>query len=163
MAMMLALNVVEPQSSGIGGGGFLVHHDGQSGLIDTIDGRETAPSGAKPGRFLGPDGKPRAFRQAMPGGLSVGVPGNVRLMAMAHRKWGKLPWADLFQPAIRLAEGGFEVNEVLHGRLERMTALWEEFPKAQALYWREGGPARSEEHTSELQSLMRISYAVFCL
>src|SRR3546814_16814088 len=77
MAMMLALNVVEPQSSGIGGGGFLVHHDGQSGLIDTIDGRETAPSGAKPGRFLGPDGKPMAFRQAMPGGLSVGVQGNV--------------------------------------------------------------------------------------
>src|SRR3546814_1488392 len=113
----------------------------------------------------------------MPGGLSVGVPGNVRLMAMAHRKWGKLPWADLFQPAIHLAEGGFEVNEVLHGRLERMAALWKEFPKAQALYWREGGPApvgaiiknselasfRSEEHTSELQSLMRISSAVFCL
>src|SRR3546814_16960680 len=116
---MLALNVVEPQSSGIGGGGFLVHHDGQSGLIDTIDGRETAPSGAKPGRFLGPDGKPRAFRQAMPGGLSVGVPGNVRLMAMAHRKWGKLPWADLFPPAIHLAEGGFEVNEVLHRSEER--------------------------------------------
>src|SRR3546814_16710813 len=62
-------------------------------------------------------------------------------MAMAHRKWGKLPWADLFQPAIHLAEGGFEVNEVLHGRLERMAALWKEFPKAQAPYWREGGPA----------------------
>src|SRR3546814_16934884 len=107
-SMTLAHNVVEPQSSGIGGGCFLVHHDGQSGLIDTIDGRETAPSGAKPGRFLGPDGKPRAFRQAMPGGLSVGVPGNVRLMAMAHRKWGKLPWADLFQPAIHLAEGGLD-------------------------------------------------------
>src|SRR3546814_11566545 len=66
---------------------------------------------------------------------------DLRLMAMAHRKWGKLPWADLFQPAIHLAEGGFEVNEVLHGRLERMAALWKEFPKAQALYWREGGPA----------------------
>src|SRR3546814_3098172 len=77
----------------------------------------------------------------MPGGLAGGVPGNVRLRAMAHRKWGKLPWADLFQPAIHLAEGGFEVNEVLHGRLERMAALWKEFPKAQALYWREGGPA----------------------
>src|SRR3546814_19452795 len=92
MAMMLALNVVEPQSRGIGGGGFLVHHDGQSGLIDTIDGRETAPSGAKQGRVLGPDGQPRALRTTMPGGVSVGVPGNVLLMALAQRNWGQMPW-----------------------------------------------------------------------
>src|SRR3546814_16296755 len=103
----------------------------------------------------------------MPGGLSVGVPGNVRLMAMAHRKWGKLPWADLFQPAIHLAEGGFEVNELLHGRLERMAALWKEFPKAQALYWREGGPApvgaiiKHSELASFLQELAAEGHAAF--
>src|SRR3712207_1570409 len=104
MAMMLALTVVEPQSSGIGGGGFLLHHDASSGVIQTIDGRETAPAAALPTRFLTPEGKPMNFREAFPGGLSVGVPGNMRLMARAHQRWGKLPWARLFQPAIRLAE-----------------------------------------------------------
>src|SRR3546814_17797147 len=73
MAMMLALNVVEPQSRGIGGGGFLFHHEGQSGLIDTIHGLNTAPSRAKAGRLLGPDGKPRDIRQALPSGMAVGV------------------------------------------------------------------------------------------
>ncbi|MEO8724467.1 MAG: gamma-glutamyltransferase, partial [Sphingobium sp.] len=79
MAMMLALTVVEPQSSGIGGGGFLLHHDGKTGLIDTIDGREAAPASAKPDRFVGFDGAPMQFNQAYPGGKSVGVPGNVSL------------------------------------------------------------------------------------
>ncbi|MBK5265607.1 MAG: gamma-glutamyltransferase [Alphaproteobacteria bacterium] len=141
MAMMLALTVVEPQSSGIGGGGFLVHHDAKTGLIDTIDGRETAPSVAQSDRFLGPDGKPLPFMQAVPGGLSVGVPGNIRLMAMAHSKWGWLPWAHLFVPAIRLAEEGFTVNETLNSRLEWAATLWKDFPEAQALYWRDGQPA----------------------
>ncbi|MCF8708127.1 gamma-glutamyltransferase [Rhizorhapis sp. SPR117] len=141
MAMMLALTMVEPQSSGIGGGGFLVHHDAKTGLIDTVDGRETAPSGAQSDRFLGPDGKPMPFMQAVPGGLSVGVPGNMRLMAMAHDKWGRLPWADLFGPAIRLAEKGYTVNEVLNDRLERVASIWKDFPEARALYWRDGQPA----------------------
>ena len=100
LAMMLALTVVEPQSSGIGGGGFLVHHDGKRGLVSTIDGRETAPRSATPALFLDAEGKPLPFWQAVPGGKSVGVPGNVALMAKAHRKWGKLPWAELFTPAI---------------------------------------------------------------
>ncbi len=141
LAMLVALTVVEPQSSGIGGGGFLLHHDGRMGVLDTIDGRETAPAAAGTDRFLGPDGKPMPFRQAVPGGLSVGVPGNLRLMEMAHGKWGKLPWADLFQPAIRLAEEGFEVNETLHGRLQMLAPLWKEFPAAQGIYWRDGAPA----------------------
>ncbi len=84
MAMMLALTVVEPQSSGIGGGGFLVHHDAKNRAIETIDGRETAPFAATPQRFLDKEGKPMPFLQAVQGGLSVGVPGNIRLMAMAH-------------------------------------------------------------------------------
>lgn len=141
LAMMLALTVVEPQSSGIGGGGFLLHHDGRAGIVDSIDGRETAPSSARPNRFLGPDGKPLPFRDAVAGGLSVGVPGNIRLMALAHRKWGRLPWAALFAPAIRLAEEGFEVNATLHGRLRMLAPLWKDFPEARAIYWREGQPA----------------------
>lgn len=124
MAMMLALTVVEPQSSGIGGGGFLVHHDGGTGAIDTIDGRETAPSGATPDRFLGPDGTPLPFVQAFPGGKSVGVPGNIRLMALAERKWGRLPWKALFQPAIRLAERGYQVTPPMNAMVTLVSPLW---------------------------------------
>ncbi|MBB6124706.1 gamma-glutamyltransferase [Sphingobium subterraneum] len=141
MAMMLALTVVEPQSSGIGGGGFLLHHDGRTGLIDTIDGRETAPASASPQLFIGADGKPLPFAEAFPGGRSVGVPGNVALLAKAHGKWGKLPWADLFAPAIRLARDGFVVNAVMARRLQTVAPLWKDFPEARALYWIEGKPA----------------------
>ena len=86
IAMMLTLNVVEPHNSGIGGGGFLMHHDGETGLLESIDGRETAPAAALPDRFMGADGQPLSFRNAWPGGYSVGVPGNVRLAWDAHRK-----------------------------------------------------------------------------
>ncbi len=141
MAMMLALSVVEPQSSGIGGGGFLVYNDGPASKISTINGRETAPASAKPDRFLDKDGKPLGFREAVPGGLSVGVPGNIRLMAMAHEKWGKLKWERLFDPAIKLAEGGFAVNATLHQRLEQIAPVWKDFPGAQRLYWVGGKPA----------------------
>lgn len=140
MAMMLALTVVEPQSSGIGGGGFLLHHDARTGLIDSIDGRETAPAAATPTRFLDGEGAPLSFRQAWPGGYSVGVPGNMRLMEKAHRRWGKLPWAALFQPAIRLAEEGFEVTPRLHNALNSVRDMWSGFPEAQKLYWQDGAP-----------------------
>lgn len=140
MAMMLALTVVEPQSSGIGGGGFLLHHDGKTGLLETVDGRETAPAAAGPTRFLDAEGKPLPFIQAWPGGYSVGVPGNVRLMERVHAKWGKLPWADLFQPAIKLAEDGFEVTPRLASGLNSVRNIWADFPQAQALYWRDGAP-----------------------
>jgi len=118
LATMLALTVVEPQSSGIGGGGFLVYHDEAADGLTSFDGRETAPAAATPSYFLGPDGRPRAVRDAIPGGLSVGVPGNVRLMEMAHERHGRLPWARLFEPAIRLARDGFEITP----RLRRMLA-----------------------------------------
>lgn len=124
IAMMLALTVVEPQSSGIGGGGFIVHYGGKSGRTDTIDGRETAPASARPDRFLGPDGKPKDRLSGIIGGRSVGVPGNLRAAALAHRKWGKLPWATLFQPAIRLAENGFQVTRPLATSSGAYTPLW---------------------------------------
>jgi len=143
MAVMLALTVVEPQSSGIGGGGFLLHHDGKSGRIDSIDGRETAPANARPDRFLNPDGTPMAFMQAVPGGLSVGVPGNIALMEQAHAKWGKLPWAKLFEPAIRLAEQGYTVTPILAGRLAMVAPIWKDFPDARAIYWQDGRPKQA--------------------
>lgn len=135
LAMMLALTVVEPQSSGIGGGGFLLHHDGESGLIETIDGREAAPAAATPQRFLTPEGKPMGFFQAVQGGLSVGVPGNMQLMWLAHANWGKLTWPRLFEPAIRLADEGYDVTRPLADTMRRLAPVWRErFPDMAALY-----------------------------
>jgi gamma-glutamyltranspeptidase/glutathione hydrolase len=138
MAMMLALTVVEPQSSGIGGGGFLVHHDGKTGKMETIDGREKAPAAATPQRFLGADGKPMPFGQAFQGGKSVGVPGNIRLMALTHRKWGKLPWKALFAPAIKLAEDGYQVSKPLNDRISGMARIWDKFPEIAKQYTVDG-------------------------
>ncbi|HEU4651637.1 MAG TPA: gamma-glutamyltransferase, partial [Croceibacterium sp.] len=109
IATMLALTVVEPQSSGIGGGGFLLHHS-PDGAVDTLDGRETAPAGADPAWFLDAEGKPLPFMQAVISGRSVGVPGNLRLAAEAHERHGRLPWATLFQPAIALARDGWVLS-----------------------------------------------------
>ncbi len=145
LATMVALTVVEPQSSGIGGGGFFVHHDAASGETATIDGRETAPRAANSRRFLGADGRPRGGREVVPGGLSVGVPGNIALMADAHRRWGRLPWARLFAPAIRLAEEGFEVNGFLAATLAATPERWQNFPQTRALYYIDGRPARVGE------------------
>jgi gamma-glutamyltranspeptidase / glutathione hydrolase len=116
VAMMLALNVVEPQSSGIGGGGFLVHHDPKTG-ISSFDGREEAPAAAGPRWFYDANGLPMSHSAAVPGGKSVGVPGNLRMMALVHQRHGKLPWARLFQPAIRLAQDGFAISPRLNQSL----------------------------------------------
>jgi len=114
IAAELVLNLVEPQSSGIGGGAFLLHYDGQSGAVAAYDGRETAPAAATPGLFLTAAGEPMEFWDAVVGGRSVGVPGLVRLLELAHRAHGRLPWARLFEPAITLAETGFLVSPRLH-------------------------------------------------
>jgi len=118
IATMLALNVVEPQNSGIGGGLFWVRHDGADGSLATLDGREAAPEAAGPDWFYGADGKPLPPRMAYVGGRSAGVPGALAAMAEAHKRWGKLPWADLFQPAIHLARDGFTVSSRLHNGLD---------------------------------------------
>lgn len=117
IAVMLALTVVEPQSSGIGGGGFYVTGNA-AGQVETINGREKAPAAATSDWFL-VNGQPREFDDARTGGLSTGVPGNVALAAKAHDRHGRLPWARLFAPAIRLAEEGFKVTPRLHDALER--------------------------------------------
>ncbi len=109
IATQLVLALVEPQSSGLGGGAFILHWHKASRTLAGYDGRETAPASAREDRFL-TDGKPLAFDKAAHSGLSVGVPGLVRLMEHVHKIHGRLPWARLFDPAIRLAEGGFQVS-----------------------------------------------------
>jgi gamma-glutamyltranspeptidase / glutathione hydrolase len=113
IAVQLVLNLVEPQSSGLGGGAFLLYWDASKSELKAFDGRETAPASATPDRFL-VDGKPMPFDTAVRSGLSIGVPGVVRLMETVHARYGRLPWARLFEPAIRLAETGFDVSPRLH-------------------------------------------------
>ncbi|WP_460951946.1 gamma-glutamyltransferase [Pseudomonas marginalis] len=112
IAMQAVLTLVEPQSSGIGGGAFIMLWDGKS--VHAYDGRETAPAGATERLFLKADGKPMAFPDAQVGGRSVGTPGVLRALEMAHKKTGQLQWAKLFEPAIRLSENGFAISARLH-------------------------------------------------
>ncbi|HZG09679.1 MAG TPA: gamma-glutamyltransferase [Allosphingosinicella sp.] len=135
LATLVALTVVEPQSSGIGGGGFLVYHDEGSGRTSSFDGREQAPMAAGPDWFFGPDNKPMGGREAVPGGRSVGVPGNIRMMAMAHGRHGKLPWKRLFDPAIRLARDGFAVTPRFHRSLTSVKDLAASTPWGRATYY----------------------------
>jgi len=114
IAAQMVLNLVEPQSSGIGGGAFILHWDEAQRRVSAYDGRETAPAAARADRFLQPGGKPMPIGEAINSGKSVGVPGLLRVLRLAHEKHGRLPWARLFEPAIRLAEGGFAVSPRLH-------------------------------------------------
>jgi len=110
VATQLALNLVEPSSSGLGGGAFFLYYDAKAKKVTAIDARETAPAGATAELFVGADGKPMAFLAARVGGRSVGTPGTPRLLEVAHARYGKLPWKALFEPAIALAEKGFPVS-----------------------------------------------------
>jgi len=112
IAMQAVLTLVEPQSSGIGGGALIVLWDGKA--VRTYDGRETAPAGATEKLFLQADGTPMGFTQAQIGGRSVGTPGVLRALELAHQQHGRLPWAQLFEPAIKLAEEGFPISPRLH-------------------------------------------------
>ncbi len=140
IAAQMVLNLVEPQSSGIGGGGFLLHYEAAGGRITAYDGRETAPASATPDMFLGPDGRPLAFFDAVVGGLSVGVPGLLAMLERAHRDHGRLPWAELFRPAIALAEKGFAVSPRLAGLIARDRYLRSDPAAAAYFYDDEGRP-----------------------
>jgi len=119
IAVQMVLNLVEPQSSGIGGGAFLLYHDGAKRMLHAFDGRETAPARARPDRFLGLDGNPMRFHESVVGGRSVGVPGTLRMLEMAHARHGRLPWARLFEAAIQLAEEGFLISPRLAAAIRR--------------------------------------------
>lgn len=139
IAAQMVLTLVEPQSSGIGGGAFLMHYNAPQGSISAYDGRETAPKAATPGMFIKDKRKP-AFLDAVVSGRSVGVPGVLRMLEMAHGKHGKLPWARLFQPAIKLAEEGFAVSARLHQAIKTARRL-KDMPAARAYFFTPPGEA----------------------
>ena len=138
IAVQMVLTLVEPQSSGIGGGAFLLHFDGKN--VQAFDGRETAPAAATEKLFLDGDGKPMPFFDAVVGGRSVGVPGVLRMLELAHRQYGKLPWRALFAPAIRLAEDGFAVSPRLAMLLEKEPYLKRDVAAAAYFYDSSGRP-----------------------
>jgi gamma-glutamyltranspeptidase / glutathione hydrolase len=121
IAAQMVLGLVEPESSGIGGGAFMLVYNPKTKRTTSFDGREMAPASATPGMFLDASGQPRGHGDAIPGGLSVGIPGVVRMLALAHKKYGKLPWAKLFEPAIKLADDGFPVGPKLARTIRSFT------------------------------------------
>jgi gamma-glutamyltranspeptidase / glutathione hydrolase len=160
IAIGIALTVVEPQSSGIGGGGFLVFHEGKTGRLTSYDGREVAPGAATPALFLDASGKPLPYGEAIPGGKSVGVPGNIRMWAMAHRAHGKLPWAKLFEPAIRLARDGFEITPRMAEFLQSRAKGAAFSPWGSAYFFKMDGTARSAGETLKNPDLAQTLQAI---
>src|SRR5262245_37221207 len=142
IAAQAVLGLVEPQSSGIGGGGFLLHWDGVTRTLSALDGRETAPKNARPDLFLDDDGKPIDFLDAALSGRSVGVPGVLRMLELAHRREGRLPWAELFQPAIDLAENGFAIPPQLAKAITESPRLRDD-PEARAYFFDSAGYLRA--------------------
>ena len=153
IAVQMVLTLVEPQSSGIGGGAFLLHYNGKA--VEAFDGRETAPAAADEKLFLGADGKPMAFYDGVVGGRSVGVPGTVRMLEMAHQQYGKLPWAQLFAPAITLAEGGFKVSARLATQLKNDQHLKKD-PVAAAYFYQANGEPLDAGFTLRNQPLANV-------
>ena len=141
IAAQAVLTLVEPQSSGIGGGAFLMHFRKSDGRVDAFDGRETAPAAIRPDVFMTPDGRRRPFRDVSTGGAAVGVPGILRMLALAHQEHGKLPWARLFERAIFLSENGFPISPRLHAMIRRATDL-RAFPEAAEYFLSPDGTAR---------------------
>jgi gamma-glutamyltranspeptidase/glutathione hydrolase len=166
IAAQLVLGLVEPQSSGIGGGAFLLHWSQAQKRVRSYDGRETAPEAAAPGLFLNSEKLPLSMLEAIPSGRSVGVPGLLRMLEVAHRRHGRLPWARLFTPAIRHAEEGFPMSARLH-RLLEAEPLLRESPAALALYYVEGRPRpvgeriRNPEYAATLRAIARDGAGAF--
>ena len=167
IATQLVLGLVEPQSSGLGGGAFALLWDAGRHELTGIDGRETAPAGARPDLFLGPDGKPVAFHDGVVGGRSVGVPGVPRLLAALHARAGRLPWPTLFEPAIHLAEDGFAISPRL-AALIAQDAYLAGNPAARAYFFetdgtpkRAGSVLRNPAYAATLRALAAGGAAAF--
>lgn len=153
VAVQAVLGLVEPQSSGLGGGAFLVWYDAQTGEVTTLDGRETAPLSATPRLFQGENGQPLKFFDAVVGGRSVGVPGTPMLLEEAHRRWGRAQWPDLFRSAITLAEDGFTVSPRMAMSVARDAALLASHPATAAYFLPNGTPIEAGDR------LVNKSYA----
>ena len=167
IAAQLVLGLVEPQSSGIGGGGFMLVYDARSRSVSALDGRETAPADSDETLLADRDGRPMSFAQAVAGGLSVGVPGLLRLLETAHRQHGQLAWPQLFEPAIRLARDGFLVGPRLHRLLtqdrfiarETRAAAYFLDPSGQP--WPVGHRLRNPDLAETLETLARDGAGAF--
>lgn len=155
VAVQMVLALVEPQSSGIGGGAFMLHHDGQ--ITEAYDGRETAPSEADEDLFLDAQRQPLSFQAAAVGGRAVGTPGVLHMLALAHQQHGRLPWRQLFQPAIALAEEGFPIGPRLHALLAEADTLRQD-PDAAAYFFDSQGrpwPVGHRLKNPELGAVLR--------
>ncbi|WP_318517711.1 gamma-glutamyltransferase [Photobacterium leiognathi] len=140
----LVLGLVEPQSSGIGGGGFLVYWDNDNNQMTTFDGRETAPFAATPRLFQDNQGKPLKFYDAVVGGRSVGTPGTIKLLWRSHEQYGKLAWKSLFLPAIKLAKEGFIVSPRLAAMIEKDANNLSRYPATKAYFFdNDGNPIKA--------------------
>lgn len=161
IATQAVLTLVEPESSGIGGGAFMLVFDPATHRVTSFDGRETAPAAANPRMFLDAAGAPRDHRQAIPGGLSVGVPGTIAMLALAHQKYGRLPWARLFEPAIRLAEQGVPVTRKLanllrgHPEIAAMPDIKRTFSRPDGSLVEAGDILRNPELAAALRQIAR--------
>jgi gamma-glutamyltranspeptidase/glutathione hydrolase len=153
IAVQMVLTLVEPQASGIGGGAFALHWDGRR--VQAWDGRETAPAAADETLLLGSDGRPLPYAEAAVGGRAVGVPGVLQMLEQAHRQHGRLPWADLFVPAIALAEQGFAVSPRLHALLGSDAALKRE-PRAAAYFYAADGQPHAVGHVLRNPALAEL-------
>jgi len=140
VAVQLVLGLVEPQSSGLGGGGFALHWSQSEARLRSYDGRETAPAMAQGNRFIGADHRPLRFFDAVVSGRSVGVPGVPRLLEMLHARHGTLSWAQVFAPAIALAEGGFDISPRLHALLAHDRFLRDDAAARRLYYGADGAP-----------------------
>jgi gamma-glutamyltranspeptidase/glutathione hydrolase len=158
IAVQLVLALVEPQSSGIGGGAFAISFDAASGQLQAWDGRETAPAGARGDRFM-EAGKPIPFWDAVNSGRSVGTPGLFGMLWLMHAEQGRLPWARLFEPAIALAEEGFAVSPRLHTLLEQNRELRQQAPAA-AYFYNEKGEAWPVGHVLRNPAFAKVLRAV---
>jgi gamma-glutamyltranspeptidase / glutathione hydrolase len=153
VAVQMVLTLVEPQASGIGGGAFALHWDGTT--VRAWDGREAAPAAADERLLLRADGQPMPFGEAAVGGLAVGVPGALKMLEQVHRLHGRRPWAELFEPAIRLAEQGFELSPRLYALLLAETALKNE-PRAAAYFYRADGTPHPVGHVLRNPALGQV-------
>ncbi|CAM4000645.1 Gamma-glutamyltranspeptidase precursor [Vibrio aerogenes CECT 7868] len=144
VAVQTVLGLVEPQSSGLGGGAFLVYYDAGKQKLTTFDGRETAPMAARPALFQDEHGKPLKFYDAVVGGRSVGTPGTVKLLATLHQKYGKQPWAELFKPAEHLAQHGFKVSQRLAGAIADDQKRLSRYPDTRAYFFHQNGSPLAE-------------------